>query len=317
MECSKVKELLSEYLDGMLDEEASARVQAHLSECADCRDEHASLKALVHELGAMEAVTPPVDFLARLHERMEEPSWFSKLMHTLFVPLRFKIPLEFAAVALAVMIIFSMLNVPFDVRKASMSPEKPMIAETGERAYMQDVSKPSKQETPEPEAPVKRSMAKALEEERKPLEMLLVLREQRPSRLMAKASRAPGPGRERFRSRSDRALHSGVEERDYAAQGQMGAGGKASVETKAPLPQPPPTVQKVTDAITMLGGQVVSPKETWHKEKTSAIIARIPAKNYTPLVEELCTLGTLQSPVPMPSDTYEGTIQLRIKVLPE
>ena len=47
MECSKVKELLSEYLDGMLDEEAGARVQAHLSECADCRDEHASLKALV------------------------------------------------------------------------------------------------------------------------------------------------------------------------------------------------------------------------------------------------------------------------------
>ena len=89
------------------------------------------------------------------------------------------------------------------------------------------------------------------------------------------------------------------------------------METKAPLPQPPPTVQKVRDAITMLGGQVVSPEEAWHKEKTSAIIARIPAKNYTPLVEELCTLGTLQSPVPMPSDTYEGTIQLRIKVLPE
>lgn len=318
MECSKVKELLSEYLDGMLDEEASARVQAHLSQCADCRVEHASLEVLVHELGTMEPVTPPVDFLDRLHERMEEPSWFSKLMHTLFVPLRFKIPLEFAAVALVAVVIFSLLNVQFDAYRAAKSPEEP-VEKMEDRAFMADVPKPYKQETPEPGAPVKSRAAKALEEEQKPLELILVLREVRPSRLMAKASRAPEPGRDQRKSRSEMDFRPDSEKRDFANQGHLAAGGKAPVEDKARPPQayPPVAIQKVRDTIIMLGGQIITPEDAWKKEDSQTVIARIPAKKILSLLEELRPLGILQSPVEMPSDTYEGPVQVRIKILPE
>lgn len=309
MECRKVKEWLSEYLDGMLDEEASALVQTHLSECADCRKEYASLKALVRELGTMEAVSPPADFLDRIHERMEEPSWFSKLMHTLFVPLRFKIPLEFAAVALVAVVIFSLLNVQFGAYRAAKSPEEQLGEEIGDMAG--DAFTFNKQEAPEPEAPVKKRVTKALEQEQKPFELLLTLREQRPSRLMAKASRAPVPGRDRLKSSPERDAHPDSEKRDLASQGP--------VADKAQPPQAyqPVVVQKVRDAIIMVGGQIITLEEAWKNDDSRTVIARIPAKKVPLLLEELRPLGTLQSPMDMPPDTYEGPMQVRIKILPE
>ncbi len=319
MECRKIRELLSEYLDGMLDEKTDALVRAHLSECPGCREEHASLQALVHELGAMEAVTPPADFLDRLHDKLEEPSWFSRLLHTLFVPMRFKIPLEFAAVALVAVVIFSMLDVPFDNRRAARSPEEPMVEEMEDRAYLKGTSEAFKQRTSAPEAPAKRRVAKALEKEQKPPEILLVLREQRPSRFMAEASRAPVPGRDRLKSSSDRDFHADSAEGDYALQRPLGAGGKASLEDKAlpPTASPGDVIGKLRDAITMLGGQVVTPEAAWQKDDTRVITALIPAKHYTALLEELRSLGTLQGPAPTPSETHEGLLRVQIKVLPQ
>jgi hypothetical protein len=160
-------------------------------------------------------------------------------------------------------------------------------------------------------------MAVALEEEQKPLEMLLVLRELKPPGLTTKATRAPLSRRERLKGRSDRALLSDAEETDHAAQEPPAAGGMAPAEDKILPPQPPATVQQVIDTITMLGGQVITPEGTWQKEKERVITARIPAKNYSALVESLLSIGTLQSPVPMPSHRDEGPLQVHIKVLPE
>jgi predicted anti-sigma-YlaC factor YlaD len=51
MECAKIKDLLSEYIDGTLDAQPKALIDEHLLACPKCNEELASLKTLIRELG--------------------------------------------------------------------------------------------------------------------------------------------------------------------------------------------------------------------------------------------------------------------------
>jgi hypothetical protein len=106
MECLRAKELLSDYLDGILDTQSAAQLEVHLSGCTGCRQQLDVLKALVRELNRLEPVKPPHDFLDQIHERLEPRPWLDTIVKKLFFPLRIKIPLELAtAVAMAVIIV--------------------------------------------------------------------------------------------------------------------------------------------------------------------------------------------------------------------
>jgi len=65
MECAGVKKLLSEYIDGSLDAQAGAAVKDHVSTCKGCKEELASLSAMVEALGSLEPVKAPADFLEK------------------------------------------------------------------------------------------------------------------------------------------------------------------------------------------------------------------------------------------------------------
>lgn len=60
MNCAKVREKLSCYLDGVLDQSTLELIEAHLGACAQCGRELASLRTLVQTAGCIEAVEPPV-----------------------------------------------------------------------------------------------------------------------------------------------------------------------------------------------------------------------------------------------------------------
>lgn len=113
MECARIKDLLSEYIDGALDAHTQALIDEHLLTCPNCKKEVVSLKALVKELGSLESVKAPDDFLEKLHERMKPRITLKKIMLVLFIPWRIKIPLEFAsAMAMAVLIFSIFYNQP-------------------------------------------------------------------------------------------------------------------------------------------------------------------------------------------------------------
>ncbi len=57
MECLKIRELLSDYMDGILDEEVKVKVEEHLLTCKGCKEELASLKALIEELNSLDSVS--------------------------------------------------------------------------------------------------------------------------------------------------------------------------------------------------------------------------------------------------------------------
>ena len=138
MECAKIKDLLSEYIDGTLDAQTKALIDEHLLACPECNEELASLKTLIRELGSVESFKAPDDFLEKLHGRLEPRFSFRKIMRILFVPGRIKIPLEFATATAMAVLIFSILYI--------QQPEK-MIPDVPESATPVKVTEEGAMET--------------------------------------------------------------------------------------------------------------------------------------------------------------------------
>jgi len=110
MNCAGIKELFSEYIDGVLDSDTKAQLEEHVLQCTGCRQALEELKALVGELRAVEPVNAPGDFLDRLHERIEPRFSFGKIIKTLFVPMRIKIPVQLVTATATAVLVFSIIN---------------------------------------------------------------------------------------------------------------------------------------------------------------------------------------------------------------
>jgi hypothetical protein len=123
MECLRAKELLSEYLDGVLDTQSAAQLEMHLSRCTGCRQQLDALKALVSELNRLEPVKSPHDFLDQIHERLEPRSWFDTIVRKLFFPLRIKIPLELATAAVMAVLIIGVIGIQKEESHLQRTPQ--------------------------------------------------------------------------------------------------------------------------------------------------------------------------------------------------
>lgn len=322
MDCSQVKALLSEYLDGMLEEETRALVEEHLSACGNCREEHDSLKALVQELGSMDPIVPPANFLGRLHERMEQPSRISRLIQTLFVPVRFKIPLEFAAAGLVAVVIFSILNIQFGAYKAPQAPVQDMQEQAvGEKAYPKSAAGTFRKEAPAPSIPQEGAIAKGRAMETRPPELDILLTPKRVSGGMKSPTLKASPqlAWEQQEPRTANVVRPKSEGTDLMREKAGAAPGISSPEDKAPFSRSfsNAVTQEVKNAVVRAGGRIVAGDKTRQKGTSQEVIASIPVKNYPFLLEKLHAVGTLQVPSEMPSQEEEGPLQVRIKLLPE
>jgi len=72
MNCDKTRELLSLYIDNMLDESQAGEVEEHLSACDDCREEYQQLKEMLDLLGQVGMVPIPDAFQLRLKKALTE-----------------------------------------------------------------------------------------------------------------------------------------------------------------------------------------------------------------------------------------------------
>ncbi|OQB12731.1 MAG: hypothetical protein BWY16_00360 [Candidatus Omnitrophica bacterium ADurb.Bin205] len=126
MDCSRVRELLSGYMDQALDLETSEIVRKHLLDCKLCSEELAVLKGCVKEILSLKQVKAPENFLQMVHERIERDFEFKKIVHKFFIPLKVKIPLELVGV-LGVVFLVIMVNrahQPLSLRQpVSFTPE--------------------------------------------------------------------------------------------------------------------------------------------------------------------------------------------------
>jgi hypothetical protein len=104
MDCRKIEELLSEYIDGVLPEDVAGRVEAHLADCAGCSDAYEEMSRLVGYMRDMETVDEPADLLVNVKARMDQPSPLTGWLRRVFWPPLVRVPA--AAAVLAALAIF-------------------------------------------------------------------------------------------------------------------------------------------------------------------------------------------------------------------
>lgn len=138
MNCAGIKGLLSEYIDGVLDAQTETVIKEHISTCADCHKEMEELKALIKDIGSFEQAMAPDDFLDRVHKRIESRFDFAKIIKTLFVPMRIKIPVQLVTATATAVLVFSIIQLP--------QPEKQV-----EEELLKDASTTSEKEEVKPE----------------------------------------------------------------------------------------------------------------------------------------------------------------------
>lgn len=72
MDCNKVVELLSEYIDGMLDQDQKAEVEKHLNTCSKCSEEFEMLQSIINGCHQIDEIDLPDEFHQKLHDRIIE-----------------------------------------------------------------------------------------------------------------------------------------------------------------------------------------------------------------------------------------------------
>jgi hypothetical protein len=108
MECSRVNQLFSEYIDGAIDEKTRRTLEEHLTACKSCAGDLRALQSSIAAFGSLDQVKAPVDFIEKLHARIElseQVSWLGWLKTKLFFPLHIKLPLEVVGLAMAALLV--------------------------------------------------------------------------------------------------------------------------------------------------------------------------------------------------------------------
>ena len=341
MECVRVKELLSEYIDGSLDAQVGAAVKDHVSICNGCKEELASLSAMVEELGSLEPVKAPADFLEKIHERMEPRFRLYRIIRKLFVPFHIKIPLELAAAATMAILVIAVLN----IQQTEKIAQIPKVA-----TYQKAAEEPSvvglKPVLKKKEAKGSTQVLEEAPEKLSDSKQIMMARKSRakPLRPASESEFAPPlpvlntvKVKQDFWKKepielvllqktefTDSAYEAGVAmdadsslERDVIAD-EKESTIKSSIERKGTAGQTAPAanlLNRVKNLIGLVGGRVLLEKYERQTEQLQSIHAEFTAKQYKIFCEKLTRFATLQKPPPALSDKDRETIRVRIRFI--
>jgi hypothetical protein len=332
LECTRIRELISEYIDDTLDAEVRAAVEEHISACKGCKEELAKVSVLVDQLGSLEPVQAPGDLLEKIHERIDPGYGFHRIVRKLFMPFRIKIPLELAGAAIvAILVVTVFLSIQQTEDRIAKIPKV--------STYQRDVLTPpvdhlekglkQKAKMPAPvfqksqemrsgikdvmvarkslEAPMKSAVSEEFEPSpavsekpkagesvraREPIELVLVLKKEVIARTHT----------------SDMALKSELrDELDTSAE----------EEVRTPIPSSEREVvsrqgERVKHLIGLVKGKVLAVKYDRQTGRLHYIHAEIPANRYESFTERLSRLGTLRTTPPELSEKARETVHIRI-----
>jgi hypothetical protein len=341
MHCAAIIELLSEYIDGTLDSKPKEAVEKHILTCKNCKQELSSLSAIAEELGSLDHIKPPADFLEKIHERMEPRFGFNKIVRKLFVPFRIKIPLELAAAATVAILVVLVLNIQqpeIQMMKIPTASKSQRLAEKPKEDRIKSTFK-KENESPEPafeEAPAKLSDSEhvmlALRSKSKAVKPS-IQRESEPfSSFMTKAESKQAAGKGQPIELA-LVLKTGViggaykpgiamqtapllESDESTAEKKRGDidsfGRKIEARQKG---QPANLLSRMKHIIDLAQGKVLTVKYDRQTEQLKSIYAKIPAKNYESFCRELARMATFQNPPPDLADKDLKTIQVHIRFI--
>ena len=145
MECDRIQEQLSAYLDDTLSSAEKGIVDKHLNSCPECRKSLADLETTVRSIRGLEEINPPPWLTQKIMTRVKAEAEPAKknLWQKLFYPLHVKLPIEaFGAflIALTALYVFK-----------SMEPKINTVIEPSEKTVSEYAAK-EKAATPSTEA---------------------------------------------------------------------------------------------------------------------------------------------------------------------
>jgi len=341
MDCAAIQELLSEYIDGTLDSKAKEAVEKHIAVCENCKQELVSLRAVVEELGALDQVKPPADFLEKIHERMAPRSGFNKILRKLFVPYGIKIPLELAAAATVTILVFFVLNIQQPEIRMMQIPAASKSKRLAEKPKADRITPAFKKEGKPPATVLEEAPEKVSESE----PVLLY------QKSIGKTSRTPIE--KEFEASSSILAKTKVKQEIKKSEpielalvlktGVIGGAYKPGIAMQAAplLESDESTVEKesahtdfferkidagekgrTTDLLSRMKhiidyaqGKILTVEYDSQAEQLKSIDAEIPAKSYESFCTQLTGLATFQNPPPDLSDKDLETIQVRIRFI--
>jgi hypothetical protein len=107
MECERIQDLLSDFLDGSLPESGRAGVSAHLRECRSCAEAAEGLGNTLRLLRNLPPEKAPPELLDRIRRETAGSAPAKPLWKKLFLPAHVKIPIEAAAAVLLFLLVYS------------------------------------------------------------------------------------------------------------------------------------------------------------------------------------------------------------------
>lgn len=112
-DCKRMSDLFGALHDEEIEGEIAESVRQHLSNCAECREDFKWYGFTVHALAGLEKVSPPRDFLAQFHARVDaaQPLPFLESFRNIltFIP-HFPLPVGVTALALMAVIGLSLYD---------------------------------------------------------------------------------------------------------------------------------------------------------------------------------------------------------------
>lgn len=338
MNCTDVRENLSAYIDEMLDKQIRDMMASHLETCKACRQELASMRTLVEELGDMSDIKAPEDFLDTLHERLETESFWTRIKEMLFVPAQIKIPLEFATISIVGVLIFSLYSVYSPQDHLASLPQDLAMKSTAGRAVVHETESVSPAQRPLQENARDETFEYVPAAKQAPIELALVLpqkvgigdlglaedKEEIPVRAAAvPASRQKDSGQTGYKaSATDMALQKSDADKDKETRAADTTGPAAKKQADVSTQESPPlyefqgVVHKLHELIGLSGGRILSEEHDREDQQERVILAEVPAGQYGNFIEKITDIARFKETPPAIPDDREAPVLVRIRLVP-
>ena len=334
MECSRAKELLSDYLDGIMDTPSAKALEAHLVGCNGCRQELDALKALISELNRMEPVRAPDDFLDQIHERLKPRRRFDKIIKKLFFPPRIKISLELATAAVMAVLIFAVIS--------TQQPERHFI-----RDSEPSISSPILERAADPygasseliksKPDMNQTTPNRLEKEIQPIRLAVVVKIGESGSVTETmeyqdAASEPAPGMAIGVMGTESQSVTSFSEKRSRPQTPVAESAEKFVPARSPRQATPlrkdeqkvkekillnlsETLQRLIKIIQSLEGSVLSESDSEQSQSLKMVTVSIPARRYNEFVEELKQMAPFRTPPPYHPASDQDSIHMQIRFI--
>jgi len=229
---------------------------------------------------------------------MEQRSPFSRILRTLFVPMRLKIPLEFAGAAAMAILVFTLFYIQQDHYKGTQAPVDLKEERAAQKAASERWGEGLKDEAVKPRLAYRTATPEQPPAKKEPIELVLVMKRALPSETYAPGAAmeaAPAPKEKMRRSLAKK----------EAAPG-------AQLETDKRDDDPLP---RLTGLVELVGGRVVSIEYGKASNRPEAIHAEIPAEHLNTFYNRLGELGELKPSPRSVTGKEKGLLSVRIRLL--